>query len=267
MATGLLEVLNLKPPAGGVPAPAGGPQAAPPVGAGAPPAGAPPAPPVDDERNRNNAKRLIEALSKGFNANIARGQAAVDAQPVEALKKSLGTELDAFATTRAAVDKAEPLEGARMMKKLDSDAHQFALRAEALRKSAADGVQYLRERGDLPYADLKATFDAQPADVQAVYRARFDQIKTWLDACRPLLDKGEIDKLIESVGRVYIQGQDLKRAIVEHAYRQARVRRLAQGGRRDDPAHARQQDARRRRPGRPGRARHRRSRRPTRSVR
>jgi hypothetical protein len=216
MATGLLEVLKLKPPAGAQPAPTGGPQAAPPSTGAAPPA-ASPAPPVDDERTRSNAKRLIEALSKGFNENITRAQAAVSAQPVEALKKSLGTELDAFATTRAAVDKAEPLEGARMMKKLDSDAHQFALRAEALRKSAADGVQYLRERGDLPYADLKATLDAQPADVQAVYRPRFDQIKTWLDACRPLLDKGEIDKLIESVGRVYIQGQDLKRAIVEHA--------------------------------------------------
>ena len=109
MATGLLEVLKLKLPAGALPAPAGGPQAA------APPAAAPaasPAPPVDDERNRNNAKRLIEALSKGFNESITRAQAAVSAQPVASLKKSLGTELDAFATTRAAVDKAEPLDGA-----------------------------------------------------------------------------------------------------------------------------------------------------------
>ncbi|MEO5883743.1 MAG: hypothetical protein ABIQ06_15105 [Caldimonas sp.] len=226
MATGLLELLKLKPLNAGNPVPAAGPQPPPPSGSAAPaaaPAGTPgapadpPTPPVDDERTGNNAKRLIVALSKGFDENITRAQAAVSAQPVDTLKKSLGTELDAFATTRAAVDKAEPLDGARMMKKLDSDAHRFALRAEALRKSAADGVQYLRERGDLPYADLKATLDAQAADIQAVYRPRLDQVKTWLDACRPLLDKGEIDKLIDSVGRVYIQGQDLKRAIVQHA--------------------------------------------------
>lgn len=226
MATALLEVLKLKPlagPAGPGTAPAtsrasvGGSGSKP-----APAAQAPAAPPPaaatspDDERARNNAKRLIAALSKGYDESIVRGQAAVNAQPVDALKISLGAELDAFATARAEVDKVEPLEGARRMKKLDSDAHAFALRAEDLRSSAADGVQYLRERGDLPYADLKKTFDAQPTEIQTVFRARLDQIKTWLDACRPLLDRGEIDKLIDSVGRVYLQGRDLNTAIVQY---------------------------------------------------
>jgi hypothetical protein len=219
MGTGLLALLKLKPRAARQGAPGVGGQsnaaAAGAAAAAATPAASQPAP-TEDERTRSNAKRLIEALSKGFNESIARAQAAVNAQPVDTLKKSLAAELDAFAGARAEIDKAEPLDGAKRMKRLDSDAQRFALRAEDLRRSCADGVQYLRERGDLPYEDLKKTFDAQPADIQTVFRARFDQIKVWLDACRPLLDKGEIDKLIDAVGRVYIQNRDLNGAIVEH---------------------------------------------------
>src|SRR3954468_8210513 len=172
MATGLLEVLKLKPPAGAPVAPAREPATAR-SSAGPAPGAAPagsPAPSADDERTRTNARRLIAALDKGFIENVTRAQAAVGAQPVEALKKSLGTELDAFAIARASVDKAEPLEGARMMKKLDSNAHTFALRAETLLKSAADGVKYLHDRGDVPQADLKKTLDALAADVKAIYQ-------------------------------------------------------------------------------------------------
>jgi hypothetical protein len=110
MATALLEVLKLKPlaalktaPGGAAPAtsraPAGG------SGSKAAPAGqAPAAPPpaaatsADDERARNNAKRLIAALSKGYEESIVRGHAAVNAQPVDTLKKSLGADISRVAT-------------------------------------------------------------------------------------------------------------------------------------------------------------------------
>lgn len=130
MATGLLELLKLKPLTAAKPAQLSGsatPAAAPPEATAAPRV-----PLVDDERTRANAKRLTVILAKGYDEKIARAQAAVDAQPVAAVKAKLAAAVDAFAAARAEVDHLEPLDGARRMKELDGDAHALAMRAEGL---------------------------------------------------------------------------------------------------------------------------------------
>jgi len=215
MPKGLLQALNLKPLRQRVATPAAvgvgeGDSAAAPPAAGAQPA-------ADDKREQERAKRQIEAYAKTFAKSIAEAEAPVKANPVPALKAKLTAELDAMRAGRAEVDKLDPIEGAKRMRQLDSQASRFALDAESIRREAADAVDYMRERGDKPFDALKKQFDAQPADVQAIYKPRLDQVKGWLDATRPILDTGDAAKLIDAVGRVYIQGQDLSRAIANHA--------------------------------------------------
>ena len=235
MPNGLLQALNLKPLRQRVATPTAvggdeGDTAAPPgavatpqAPGAAPPAGAPQAAPqasgdkpADDKREQEKAKRLIEAYAKTFAKSIAEAEPPVKAIPIPGLKAKLTAELDAMRAGRAEVDKLDPIEGAKRMRALDSQASRFALNAESVRREAADAVEYMRERGDKPFDALKKQLEAQPADVQAVYKPRFDKIKGWLEATRPILETGDAAKLIDAVGRVYIQGQDLSRAIANH---------------------------------------------------
>ncbi len=121
MATGLLELLKLTPLFVGKPAQAS---------ATSPDASRPPL--ADDERTRDNAKRLTAILAKGYDEKIARTRAAMDAQPTPAVRAKLAAEIAAFSAARTEVDDLPPIDGARRMKKLDGDALALAVRAEGL---------------------------------------------------------------------------------------------------------------------------------------
>ena len=151
MATGLLELLKLKP----LPVEKAAQPSATTV-ATSPDATVASRPPLaDDERTRANAKRLTAILAKGYDEKIARVRAAIDAQPMPAVKAKLAAEIAAFSAARTEVDELAPIDGARRMKKLDSDALALAVRAEGL-LNAPVGAQATGVRGAPPNLSASA---------------------------------------------------------------------------------------------------------------
>jgi hypothetical protein len=61
----------------------------------------PGAAPTEDERERANARKLIEVLARNYEKNLAAAKADVDAQPVAALKKTLESELGSLRDGKA----------------------------------------------------------------------------------------------------------------------------------------------------------------------
>ena len=194
----LLELLGLKPPGGATWK-----------------AGAKPAMDKQGEAARADAVafKRFEAFARRVDAELVKAKAAVDAQPIAALKATLQADLSKLQKSRREADVMAPAESAKRVEQLDSAASNFTLRVERMLKDAAATQRDVEDHCVKPLAAITAKVNALPGDWKAVFQPQLKRIQAGLVEVRAKLEKGEFDAIVKPIGAVFYACQDLDAAV------------------------------------------------------
>jgi hypothetical protein len=196
----LLDVLGLKVPKGDLAA-----------------NGAMPPPPVKEKSEAERADaasfKRFEAFAKRVDAELDKAKAAIDAQPVAALKATLQADLLKLQKSRKEADVLAPAEAAKRVEQLDSPASNFTLRAEGLLKDGSATQREVNERCVKPLAAITAKVNALTGGWKEVFEPRLKSIQAAMVDVNARLDKGDFDGLVKPIGIVFYACQDLDAAV------------------------------------------------------
>src|SRR5204862_3974568 len=146
-------------------------------------------------------------------AELDKAKAAVDAQPVAALKATLQGQLLALQKKRREADVLAPAEAAQRVEQLDSPASNFTLKVERLLKDGLSTQRDVDERCVKPLAAIAAKVNALTGGWKEVFEPQLARIQQGLVQVNALLDKGEFDAIVKPIGAVFYACQDLDAAV------------------------------------------------------